>query len=86
MGGNIGPSVDLRETDHEIVLYADLPGVSREDLDVTVDQNVIILKGETNRDQTREGKGYHITERHYGGFQRTIPLPVEVKADRAVAI
>lgn len=83
--GNFGPSVDLRETDNEIVLHADIPGVNREDLDITVDENMVILKGETKRDQTREERGYHLTERRYGSFYRTIPLPVEVKSDQAVA-
>jgi HSP20 family protein len=84
-GGNFGPSVDLRETDTEIILNADIPGVNQEDLDITVDENVVILKGETKRDETREGKGYHLTERRYGNFYRTIPLPMEVKSDKATA-
>jgi HSP20 family protein len=46
---------------------------------------VIILKGETNRGETREEKGYHLTERRYGSFYRTIPLPAEVKSDQAKA-
>lgn len=83
--GSFGPSVDLRETDKELILEADLPGVRQEDLDITVDENVVILKGETKRDETREEKGYHLTERRYGGFYRTIPLPVQVKSDQAVA-
>ena len=83
--GNFGPSIDLQETDSEIVLQADLPGVSREDLDITVDENVVYLKGETKRDETREEKGYHLTERRYGSFQRTIPLPTEVKSEQATA-
>jgi HSP20 family protein len=83
--GNFGPSVDLKETDHEIILHADIPGVNQEDLDITVDENVVTLKGEAKRDETREEKGYHLTERRYGSFYRTIPLPVEVKSDQAVA-
>ena len=84
-GGSLGPSVDLRETDREFILQADLPGIRQEDLDITVDENVIILKGETKRDEVREEKGYHLTERRYGSFYRTIPLPTEVKSDQAVA-
>jgi HSP20 family protein len=83
--GNYGPSVDLKETDNEIILHADIPGVKQEDLDITVDENVVILKGETKRDETREEKGYHLTERRYGSFYRTIPLPAEVKSDQATA-
>lgn len=83
--GNLGPSVDLQETDTDFILKADIPGVKQEDLDITVDENVIILKGETKRDEVHEEKGYHMTERRYGSFYRTIPLPSEVKSDQAVA-
>jgi len=84
-GTNAGPSVDLKETDNEIILKADIPGVNQEDLDITVDENVITLKGETKMDETREEKGYHLTERRYGSFYRTIPLPTEVKSQQATA-
>ncbi|TCL54749.1 heat shock protein Hsp20 [Hydrogenispora ethanolica] len=84
-GGNFGPSVDLRETDREIILHADIPGVNREDLDITVDENVVILKGEIKKDETRTEKGYHLSERRYGSFYRTIPLPAEVHSEQATA-
>lgn len=83
--GNFGPSVDLQETDNEIILHADIPGVNHEDLDITVEEKMITLKGETKHDQSREDKGYHLIERHYGSFYRTIPLPVEVKSEQATA-
>lgn len=83
--GNPGPSVDLRETDNTLVLHADLPGLNPDDLDITVDENMVILKGETKRDETREERGYHLTERRYGSFYRTVPLPTAVKSEQAVA-
>lgn len=83
--GKFGPSIDLKETENEVILQADIPGVNQEDLDLTVDENMVILKGESKRDETREEKGYHLTERRYGSFHRTIPLPVEVKSDQATA-
>ena len=75
----------MKETEQEIILHADIPGVNQEDLDITVDENLVILKGETKREQNREEKGYHLMERRYGSFYRTIPLPIEVKPDQAVA-
>ncbi len=84
-GGSFGPSVDLKETEQEIILKADIPGVNQEDLDITVDENVVTLKGETKQDESREEKGYHLTERRYGSFYRTIPLPAEVKTEEATA-
>ena len=46
---------------------------------------MVIFKGETKRDETRNEKGYHLTERRYGSFYRTIPLPAEVKSEAAKA-
>lgn len=83
--GNLGPSVDLQETDSELILHADLPGIKQEDLDITVDDYEVILKGETRHDETRAEKGYHLTERRFGSFYRTIPLPAQVKSDHATA-
>lgn len=83
--GNLGPSVDLHETDNEFILHADIPGLNPEDVDITVEENMVILKGETKRDETREERGYHLTERRYGSFYRTIPLPAQVKSEQAVA-
>ena len=84
-GGNFGPSVDLKETEGEIIIKADIPGVSQDDLDITVDGNMVTLKGEIKQDQNYEEKGYHLSERRYGSFYRTISLPVEVKPKEATA-
>ena len=84
-GGSFGPSVDLKETEQEIILKADIPGVNQEDLDITVDENAVILKGETKQEESREEKGYHLSERRYGSFYRTISLPAEVKSEEATA-
>lgn len=83
--GNFGPAIDLRETKEEIVLYADLPGVRQEDLDLTVDENTVIIQGITQQDKFKEEKGYHLMERRYGSFYRTVPLPAAVKAEEAKA-
>ncbi len=84
-GDGFGPSVDLKETEQEIILKADIPGINQEDLDITVSENTVTLKGEIKLDESREEKGYHLTERRYGSFYRTIPLPTEVKSEEATA-
>ena len=84
-GDGFGPSVDLKETEQEIILKADIPGINQEDLDITVGENTVTLKGEIKLDESREEKGYHLTERRYGSFYRTIPLPAEVKSEEATA-
>ncbi len=84
-GDGFGPSVDLKETEQEIILKADIPGINQEDLDITVGENIVTLKGEIKLDESREEKGYHLIERRYGSFYRTIPLPAEVKSEEATA-
>jgi HSP20 family protein len=80
-----GPSVDLSETGNELVLTADVPGVEPEDLEIYCTDNALILRGETRRDEEREDRGYHRSERHYGRFERVLPLPAEVDRDRIQA-
>ncbi len=79
------PSVDVRETEKEVVVSAEIPGVNPEELDVTVDENQVILRGEIKRSAGHEREGYRVMERRFGAFHRTIPLPAEVKPDEAWA-
>jgi HSP20 family protein len=82
---NIGPSVDFWETDLELILLADIPGINQEDLDITVNDNEVILKGEIRHYETLEENGYYLTERRSGSFYRAIPMPVQVKSENAIA-
>jgi len=80
-----GPSVDIDETEKEIIVSAEIPGVNPAELDVTVDETKVTISGEIRRSTDRSEEGYRMTERRYGRFSRTIPLPAEVKPDEAVA-
>ncbi|NLP36096.1 MAG: Hsp20/alpha crystallin family protein [Firmicutes bacterium] len=80
-----GPSVDVHETEKEIVVSAEIPGVDPQELDVTVDEMQVTISGEIKRGADRDEQGYRMIERRYGRFSRTIPLPVEVKPDEAIA-
>lgn len=83
--GEFSPNVDLKETEKEFTLTAELPGLTKEELDVTIAQDSITLKGERREEkESREGS-YHYRETSYGSFQRVIPLPGEIKADKAKA-
>ena len=82
---DFGPSIDMRETEKEIIIKADLPGVNQEDLDITVDEQTVYLKGEIKHEEDCSEKGYHMTERRYGSFFRTVPLPSEVLSKEAKA-
>ncbi|MCR3923543.1 MAG: Hsp20/alpha crystallin family protein [Firmicutes bacterium] len=81
----LGPAVDVHETNNEVIVSADIPGVDPTELNVTVDDMQITISGEIERGADRTEEGYRIMERRMGRFSRTIPLPVEVKPDETWA-
>lgn len=80
-----GPSVDIHETDKEVLVSAEIPGANPNELDIIVDDMQITITGEIKRRADRENDGYRMIERRYGRFSRTVSLPVEVKPDEAWA-
>lgn len=83
--GAWGPSVDVKETDTHIEVSAEIPGMNPSDLDITVTDDSVIIKGEIKHEAATNKQGFHRVERHYGSFQRTIPFPVAVKHEQATA-
>lgn len=79
------PRVDLVNNEKEIVLKADLPGIDKDDLDITVTNDVVTLKGERKSGETTENECYYCQESSYGSFERSIPLPDKVLSDEAQA-
>jgi len=78
-------AVDVVETDEAVKVRASVPGVKPEDIDISVTGDVLSIKAEI-QEETEEEKGtYHLRERRYGLFQRSIRLPAPVKADKAEA-
>ncbi len=77
--------VDVRETDESLEISADLPGVKPEDVEITVSDNTLTVKGEYKTEEEREEGQMHIQERHYGSFQRSVSLPIAVDTDAAEA-
>ncbi|MCX7842414.1 MAG: Hsp20/alpha crystallin family protein [Clostridia bacterium] len=84
-GGMSSPRVDVFQTDTDVVVKAEIPGISKEDLNVYVDENSIRLSGQSRRDNKFKDENVYRTERYYGSFSRTIPLPVEIKSEQAKA-
>jgi HSP20 family protein len=80
-----GVPVDVVETDDEIVVRADLPGMKPEDIDVSIVGNRLRLKGESQVEEEGERGNTYFRERRYGRFQRYIDLPSSVDADAASA-
>ncbi len=83
--GAWSPSVDIYENKDQIVLEAELPGMNREDFELTVENNVLTLRGERRFEKRDETDNYHRVERSYGTFTRSFTLPQTVTADGATA-
>lgn len=77
-GGVMAPSVDIAENDSAITMTAELPGLSETDVDLSIHNGLLILKGEKKMEKTDEKDNYHVTERRYGSFQRSMRLPPSV--------
>ncbi|MBN1136133.1 MAG: Hsp20/alpha crystallin family protein [Anaerolineae bacterium] len=79
------PAVDMYETEGEVMVKASLPGLKPEEVDITITGNALEIRGET-KEETEEKRGdYYYHERSFGAFQRSLTLPVEIKADEAEA-
>ena len=83
--GAWAPSVDIYENKDQIVLEAELPGMKQEDFDLSIENNVITLRGERKFEKTDETDNYHRVERSYGSFTRSFTLPQTVSAEGANA-
>ena len=83
--GAWSPSVDIYENKDQIVLEAELPGMNREDFDLSVENNVITLRGERHFEKKDDSDNYHRVERAYGSFTRSFTLPQTVAAEGANA-
>ncbi|HVX33714.1 MAG TPA: Hsp20/alpha crystallin family protein [Solirubrobacterales bacterium] len=69
------PPMDLAETDDQLVLRADLPGLERGDIEIEVKDNVLTISGERQAEHEKKGEGYHRVERSFGRFSRSLGLP-----------
>ena len=79
------PSVDIKETENEIVLHADVPGVEEKDIDVRIEDGTLTLKGERKFSENKKGEGYHRIERGYGSFVRCFSMPDSVDPEKVAA-
>jgi HSP20 family protein len=81
----MAPSIDVSETDSEIKIEAELPGVDQEDVEIVVADNLLTIKGEKKTEKEEKKKDYRLVERSYGGFARSITLPFAAEPDKANA-
>lgn len=84
-GEMIKARINVSETDKELRVSAELPGVKQEDINVSLDDEVLTIRGEKKVEETSDKENYHFMERSYGSFQRSLRLPFAVQADQVHA-
>jgi len=72
------PGIDISETDNQFLISAELPGMSKEDIDINLDNGRLTISGERKFEKEEEGKTYHRVETRYGSFNRSFQLPDNV--------
>jgi len=83
--GSWSLALDVAEKDDNFLVKASLPGIDPEDLNVTLEDNVLTVQGEVKKDETIEEESYHIRERRFGSFSRSLRFPVPVNAAKIEA-
>ncbi len=84
-GGAFLPAVDVKEKARSVVVTAELPGVDEKDIEVRLDGDTLVIRGEKHEEKESEENGWFRSERSYGAFVRSVPLPAEVDPERAEA-
>lgn len=79
--GELLPSMDVAETDNEIEVTAELPGLEEKDVQLNVVDNLLTIRGEKKNQREEKDRDYHLIERSYGSFTRTVQLPQGIDAD-----
>jgi HSP20 family protein len=84
-GWAIAPAVDVAETNGDFEITAELPGLDAKDLDVTIANGALTIKGEKKESREEQKKDYYLSERRYGSFVRSFALPESIDTDRIAA-
>lgn len=79
------PPIDLSETNDKITVKAEIPGIDSKDIDISIQENTLFLKGEKREEKEEKGKNYYRVERQYGSFSRSVVLPATVDTDKITA-
>lgn len=75
------PSMDVTETDKDIEITAELPGLEEKDVQINISDNLLTIRGEKKAEKEEKDKNYRLVERSYGSFERTLQLPAGINAD-----
>ena len=80
------PALDIEETKDDIKISAELPGLKKDEIKLTISNGQLVLQGERKLEKEEKDKTYHRIERRYGSFRRTVSLPTEAETDKVKAI
>lgn len=84
-GGDWLPAIDMSESEKEIVVSAEIPGMDGEDIDISLNGRVLTIKGERKQEKEGKEKNYHFLECRYGTFSRSFELPADVDSEKIKA-
>lgn len=84
-GASWAPQVEVIERENQLIVRADLPGMSKDDVQVDIDDNSLVIRGERKTEHEENEEGYYRSERSYGSFYRQIPMPRGVNTEDAIA-
>lgn len=79
------PPLDVSETNENIIVKAEVPGIEPKNIDISISGNNLMIRGEKQAEKEEKGKNYHFVERSYGSFSRSVVLPASVKFEQAKA-
>lgn len=79
------PALEMKELDEEYRLTVELPGVASEDVDISIEDEILVIKGEKKEEREEKDDGYSFSERNYGAFERRVSLPKDCVADGITA-
>jgi HSP20 family protein len=79
------PAFDVSETDEQLTVKAELPGIAEKDIDISISDGILTIKGEKKHEKEEEDARYHTVERRYGSFSRTMRLPTDVDTEKVDA-
>ena len=84
-GASFSPRLDMAEDAKTFTVTAELPGMSDKDIDLSISGDALVIRGDKKEEKEEKGRNYYYSERSYGSFSRSIPLPPEVAADKVSA-
>ena len=78
-------SIDVSETENDLIIRAELPGIDPKDIDISLNNGYLTIKGEKKQEKEEKDENYHLVERSYGSFSRSVQLPGEVQSEKIKA-